>query len=253
MLTRLLLTAAMPFLFIACQQNEMRREVMKNAEYIGSLRDYGEKANRSLLEESQRVDNTAAISELRNDINSQIAAINEIIDKKLTLSRSYMLLGLKYKESFMYADAVEAFKKAIEIDPLNSNLYYEAGLCQGQVALTKTTDEETKAARNEALSFLEKAVQLNNENYDAMYALAVTYAYFYDRYQDARNLIARIEKVYTKPTTDMLFVKARIAYGLGNYREAVALFDSIIATDKDADVRTRATAGRDDALARMRS
>ena len=236
---------------LACR-NPMREELFpRDAEPIGSLREWGQRERLELANEAARIDNSAEIERLTAEINRQIAAIDDIIDRNLRLSRTQTMLGLRFMESFMYADAARAFTRAIEIDPFNANLHYQRALALGQVALTHTNDELIWQNRTEAKRSLEVAVQLNENHLDALYALAITYAYFFEDFPAARAVLNRLVP-QVRPNTELMFVQAHVAAGLGNFNEAATLLNNIIATSSDEAVVARARANRETALAAMR-
>lgn len=92
-------------------------------------------------------------------------------------------------------EAVEKFKKALELDSENPTLWTALGVVYDQL-FEKALDEDDQAKADEYHASLieayEKSVSIEPENYDAQYNLGVTY------YNDAVRTAAAMEKVPLK-------------------------------------------------------
>jgi tetratricopeptide (TPR) repeat protein len=113
-------------------------------------------------------------------------------------------------------EAVEAFKRAIEIDPDFAEAHYRLGLAYNA---TKKPDEAEKAFRD-AVKAYEKLTKRDDKNSDAFYLLGLCYEKL-GEYNDAVKALK--EAVKTSPTEndDKYFELAFSHYQLAQYDEAV--------------------------------
>ena len=126
------------------------------------------------------------------------------------------------------AEAVEAFKRAIEIDPDFAEAHYRLGLAYNA---TKQTDEAEKAFR-EAVKAYEKLTRREEKNSDAFYILGLCHEKLGD-YDDAVKALK--EAVKTSPTEndDKYFELANAQYQLAQYDEAVRAFNKALEINPD--------------------
>ncbi len=113
-------------------------------------------------------------------------------------------------------EAVEAFKRAVEIDPDFAEAHYRLGLAYN---VTKQTDEAEKAFR-EAVKAYEKITKRDPKDSDAFYLLGICYEKL-GEWEDAIKALR--EAVKTSPTEndDKYYELAFASYQLAQYDEAV--------------------------------
>jgi tetratricopeptide (TPR) repeat protein len=156
------------------------------------------------------------------------------------------------KEAGLYADAVENFKKAIEKNALNARLYYEAGISQAQVALTKSNESEEERARVEALRFLEKSVALDQNDPDSLFALATMYSHFYDRYEEADRIMTQYDAIMPALPVEALFLHGFIAAGLAQNQRSANYYNQIVQLNTiDQAIKDQAASNRNQVLNRI--
>ena len=124
-------------------------------------------------------------------------------------------MGYVYRELRRFPEAEAAYKKAIELNPEDDNLYYELGDCYGDVA---QYPESEVACR--------KAIELNPKNYDAYRELGDAcknqgkFAEAEEAYKVAIALNPEDYRAYPK--------LGKFYQQQGRFSEAVALFEKLI-------------------------
>jgi tetratricopeptide (TPR) repeat protein len=125
-------------------------------------------------------------------------------------------------------EAVEAFKRAVELDPDFAEAHYRLGLAYNA---TKKSDEAEKAFRD-AVKAYEKLTRRDEKNSDAFYILGLCYEKL-GEYDDAVKALK--EAVKTSPTEndDKYFELANAHYQLAQYDEAVRALNKALEVNPD--------------------
>jgi tetratricopeptide (TPR) repeat protein len=138
--------------------------------------------------------------------------------------------------------AVEAFRRAVELDPNFAEGFYRLGLAYNA---TKQTDEAEKAFR-EAVKAYEKLTKRDEKDSDAFYFLGLCYEKL-GEYGDAVKVLK--EAVKTSPTEndDKYYELAFSQYQLAQYDEAVRALNKALEVNPDnypaQDLLEKAKAG----------
>ena len=139
-------------------------------------------------------------------------------------------------------EAVEAFRRAVELDPNFAEGFYRLGLAHNAL---KQTDEAEKAFR-EAVKAYEKLTKRDEKNSDAFYFLGLCYEKL-GEYDDAVKALK--EAVKTSPTEndDKYYELAFSQYQLAQYDEAVRALNKALEVNPDnypaQDLLEKAKAG----------
>lgn len=125
-------------------------------------------------------------------------------------------------------EAVEAFRRAVELDPNFAEGFYRLGLAYNA---TKQTDEAEKAFR-EAVKAYEKLTKRDEKNSDAFYFLGLCYEKL-GEYGDAVRVLK--EAVKTSPTEndDKYYELGFSQMKLAQYDEAVRAFNKVLEINPD--------------------
>mgnify|MGYP001026425448 CR=1 FL=1 len=114
----------------------------------------------------------------------------------------YFGLGIVYKEKRDYAQAIQHFKKAMEMGPLSAPILSSLGETYQLIG----QDEE-------AISILEKAVALDHQNRSLLFTLAISY----QNIESYDKAIALFEKLsYLKPVNNEVYYNLGVSYGRKN-------------------------------------
>ncbi len=93
-------------------------------------------------------------------------------------ANSYSLEGETQFQAGNIPAAVEAYRKAVEIEPNNSTIWAELARIQTYSSNLLTTDAQKKQRLEEAIQSAEKAVELNPEDSTAYAILSLTYDWY---------------------------------------------------------------------------
>jgi tetratricopeptide (TPR) repeat protein len=98
--------------------------------------------------------------------------------KPTRTANSYALEGETQFQAGNIPAAVEAYRKAVEIEPNNSTIWAELARIQTYSSNLLTTDAQKKERLEEAIHSAEKAVELNPEDSTAYAILSLTYDWY---------------------------------------------------------------------------
>lgn len=134
--------------------NEYKNETDKLKKYI----EEKEKVQVNLKQETVKVVDKAATSELQQKIEKLVKEINEEKEysKKLKVT-SYYNFGVLYANNAKYDDAIKEYNKALEIDPDNPLVHYNLGVIY----------DEYKNRPEKAVLHYEKYLQFKPDAKDA--------------------------------------------------------------------------------------
>jgi tetratricopeptide (TPR) repeat protein len=125
-------------------------------------------------------------------------------------------------------EAVEAFKRAIELDPDFAEAHYRLGLAYNA---TKKSDEAEKAFRD-AVKAYEKLTKRDEKNSDAFYLLGICYEKL-GEYDDAVKALKEAVKSSPAENDDKYYELANAHYQLAQYDEAVRALNKALEVNPD--------------------
>ncbi|VVB70018.1 Beta-barrel assembly-enhancing protease [uncultured archaeon] len=167
----------------------------------------------------------AGQSEAASWLNQGIALANQskydeaiqAFDKAIKINPQYeaawFLKGAALNRQGMYADAIQAYDKAIEINPGNESTWTSKGVALGNL------DKYDEAA----LAF-DRAIEINPENYVAWYLKGAAL----DQQGKTDEAIVACDKATEiNPQDDYAwYIKGKVLEDLGRYGEAIRAFDN---------------------------
>ena len=217
-----------------------------NSKYINRIQQ---------LEEG--VSNPASIEELEEAISKYQARVEDIIMAETKTGSWYKILGIRYLDRQLYGKALENFLQAIEYYPTNQNLYYYVGLCAGYMAKASLDDgSASNPVRERYLNLAEsaylRAIELEPRYARALYGLSIIYVFERDEPEKALPYIELFTQIETADM-DGKMVLARVYYSLGEYQEAVDVYDEIIRQTKDTARRDAAQSNKEFVLEELYS
>jgi tetratricopeptide (TPR) repeat protein len=125
-------------------------------------------------------------------------------------------------------EAVDNFKRAVELDPDFAEGFYRLGLAYNA---TKQTDEAEKAFRD-AVKAYEKLTRRDEKDSDAFYLLGICYERL-GEYQDAVKALKEAVKTSPSENDDKYYELANAYYQLAQYDEAVRALDKALEVNPD--------------------
>lgn len=195
------------------------------------------------------VSSPTTVDELRDAIGKYENRINDIMIAEQQTGIWWKILGSRYLDEGMYADALAAYEKAIMYYPANPNLYYYVGLCAGYMADASLDYGATGdlSKRENYLKLSEsaytRAIELNPTYTRALYGLAVLYVFELNESAKAIPLLEKFLSIETKDT-DAMFVLARAYYVNYEFQLAIDMYDRIIATTSSEQIKAEAEANK---------
>ncbi|MBN1698356.1 MAG: tetratricopeptide repeat protein [Spirochaetales bacterium] len=151
---------------------------------------------------------------------------------------------IRYIDGTMYGKAFEKINEALELFPDNRVLYYNGGVCAGWIAKSKIeprfSDERARWFET-AQAYYRRAIELDSGYVDALYGLAVLLVFELDAPSEAIGFLERIVEKESR-NMDALFVLARAYYQIGRYDEAMDTYEIIIEENPSEEMTQRARA-----------
>jgi tetratricopeptide (TPR) repeat protein len=201
----------------------------------GSLYSEYLRGTRSLREDPRE----KSIEELERGIAQYSAEVERTVKATENLGTYYRLLAVAQMNRQMYGEALKTLDKAIAIYPENEQLSFYAAVCAGRLAKAQTDD----AGKARLFALAEKqylrTLFLYADHRSALYGLAVLYSLELNRPAEAVPLL---ERFLAKDTgsTDAKLLLARTHVSLGNYAEAMALYNEVAASGASDAVKQQA-------------
>lgn len=191
------------------------------------------------------VSSPSTIDEYKDAIKKYERRIADIDAAQRQVGIWYKILGSRYLDNKMYGEALKAYQNAIMYYPDNQNLYYYVGLCAGYMSHA-ALDYGAKGDTSTRYNYLRlseqaylRAIQIEPRYVRALYGIGVLYVFELD---ESEKAIPYLETLLTvdKAHIDAMFVLARAYYSNYDFDNAVAMYDKIISTTKDAQKKADA-------------
>ncbi len=217
------------FLFIGCSQRDDRRlQFLAETEPTG----YDE-----VGVSSQRMD------ELREDIRRAEGEIEEAVQAYARSASFHKLLAYELIQAEMYGPALEALRRAMELQPANAVVYYYVGIASARTARAHMLDGEESSYLADAERHFREAIRLRPDYKDALFALAVLLAYDLSRPEDALTYSRRLSQIETGDPA-VRFLHANILVRNGQIEEAIDIYDYLAQNAPSQEQRAQARDNR---------
>jgi tetratricopeptide (TPR) repeat protein len=185
------------------------------------------------------------IEELRNAIARYEARIESHVKDAAQTGLYWKILATRFQDRDLHHEALDALERAVYYYPADASVHYLRGLSAG--ILAKSTFEFTGTGARDYLALSEasylRAIELDPDYGRPRYGLGVLYVFELNRPQDAVPHLLRFLEI-SRDNVDAMFVLARAYYALENYREALDLYERIIALARDPAQRGEAENNR---------
>jgi tetratricopeptide (TPR) repeat protein len=144
-------------------------------------------------------------------------------------------VGLSLMDQGIYRKAFDYLQKAQSVFTANDMLYYESAICAGYIAKSNMAQgsarEEANLWYGKAEAYFKKAIDLNPENLDASYGYGILLLFELGRPQESVKYFLTVKEQESQ-NTNVRFALGRAYYVLGEYEQAIAMYDEILATTK---------------------
>jgi cytochrome c-type biogenesis protein CcmH/NrfG len=176
----------------------------------------------------------AGIRKYRQEVERKVRASDQ-------LGVYYRMLAVRYMELGMFQQAFGALEEARKIYPENPILSYYAGICAARLGQAQAEAEERRQWLERAERLYRRALALDPQHSDTLYALAVLYVYELARPREAETLLVRLLE-REKRNADALFLLGGVYYGLGRLEEAREVYRRLEGLGLPEDRRRQAEA-----------
>lgn len=184
------------------------------------------------------------VRELEADIAEYEDDVEEVVRKLSQVAVFRKLLAEEFLDQEMYGPALEHLQAALELQPANAVLFYLAGVSSAQTGKAFIADQ---AAREEYLRQAEeyylRALELDGNYRECLYALAVLYAFELGEPAQAVQQVNRLLEI-DPGNVNAKFLKARALVETGRVDEAAELYGEIAEDANSRDQRSRALENR---------
>jgi tetratricopeptide (TPR) repeat protein len=181
------------------------------------------------------IETPSSIEELNDAIAAYQRRIEDVINAESQVGVWYKILAVRYIDNEMYGKALETLEEAVAYYPSNPNLYYYIGVSAGYMAKAALdfsalgNSSERDRYYDLAESAYLRAIELNPRYTRALYGLAILYVHELEQPAAAIPYLVRALDIDTR-NSEIMFVLGAAYYMTGEYEQAVAIFDRIIAT-----------------------
>ncbi|MDR2143096.1 MAG: tetratricopeptide repeat protein [Treponema sp.] len=162
----------------------------------------------------------------------------------------WKILGSRLIDKKLYREALEALEQAVRYYPEDETVHYLIGLSSGISAKSEYFSEAEAASlfKTSEQAYL-RAIDIDERYAKALYGLSVLYVFELGRPAEAVPWLERFLDI-NKSDTDAMFVLARAYYMIEDYEAAAGLYDRIISLTKDPVKKAQADANKQQVMDR---
>ena len=182
------------------------------------------------------------VEEIQVEIRRYRKEVERTVDAAGQLGIYYKMLAVEYMRGGMFGTAFEALQQAIAIHPENPILFYYAGVCTARMSAAQVIEEQRAQWLERSEKMYRRAVTLDPEYADALYALSVLYVFELDQPEQAESLLESLLAVESKDI-DGRFLLARVYYLRGGLEEAIEVYREIESLSNVELIRREARKG----------
>jgi tetratricopeptide (TPR) repeat protein len=144
----------------------------------------------------------------------------------------WKILASRFSDKGMYLQEVDSLQKEIDYTPNDETLHYMLGMNAAYLAKSSYGNGEQQRYFSMAAAAYKRAIELESEYTQALYALAVLEIYEIDMPQDGiTHLLAYMDK--RSNDSDAMMMIARAYYMTGEYARAIDWYDRAIPLTKN--------------------
>jgi tetratricopeptide (TPR) repeat protein len=161
----------------------------------------------------------------------------------------WKILATRLQDQGLHHEALDALERALYYTPEDPALYYAVGISAGIAAKSALNfaggGENIERERYYVLAedaYL-RSIELDGSYGRPRYGLGVLYVFELDRPAEAIPHLFRYLEI-SRGDIDAMFVLARAYYMMESYRDAVDVYDDIIALTRDENKRLEAQSNR---------
>jgi|GEM_PF-4004751 len=176
------------------------------------------------IENQENLNDEDIIKDLKKNVGRNLNKVNKIVKITEDLYIYYEMLAELYFQKSMFNLAIENYKKALEIKPLNKRLYFFIAICYKSLILN---DENI----DKSIEYYDKAITLDSSYHEAIYGKALLLNKK-GEYKKAIILFNKVIKLDESNINARFFLAECYIY-LFNYNEAEKIYREIIIKAKN--------------------
>ncbi|MDR2313931.1 MAG: tetratricopeptide repeat protein [Spirochaetaceae bacterium] len=179
------------------------------------------------------------IEDLRKAIALYETKIEEHLKDSGQTGIYWKILGSRLVDKKLYGEALEALERAAQYYPEDETVQYLIGISAGTLAKSEyfAPAEQENHFRIAEQAYL-RAIDIDERYGKALYGLSVLYVFEFNRPAEAVPYLERFLDINAKDT-DAMFVLAAARYMTEDYQGAVDLYDRILGITKNAELRAQ--------------
>jgi len=204
-----------------------------------------------LREDARGQLSSSRLEEAKAQVERYRSTINRLILETQWEADALRFLADEYFRRQMYAPALEAYQKALEILPTSFSLWYRLALTHAQLATLSLEPDERKQRSQMAAQAYNRALSLEPDHTASLYGLSILYVFELLEPEKALPLLDRHLRIESR-NTRALFVRARARFETGNIEGAVKDYDAIIQYSTDPTEQENARRNRNTVLGSVR-
>lgn len=181
--------------------------------------------------------------ELRGSIDEFKDIIEEKVEAAINLGIYHKMLGKLYLDNKIYILAREEFKKALVYDPENAVLYYYMALVHARDSLSIMDEAGEYEEILNAEKYYLRAIELNENFSRALYGLSILYVFKLDQPDKAVDHLEKFLETQ-KSDYDAMFLLANAYIRIGLPDRAVDIYSTIIKESNNSVYKNQAQENR---------
>ncbi|GHU88727.1 hypothetical protein FACS189476_06350 [Spirochaetia bacterium] len=198
------------------------------------------------------------IEGLREAIAAYEDAIDRYTEAAVKTGTYWKILSIRLADKSMHKEALDALEQALLYNTEDATVFYLTGVSAVMVAKA-SLDPQAKPGtqqnnRDRYFTMAEQAfrrsIELDSAYAKPRYELGLLYMMELDRSAEAVPHLERYLEILPR-NVDGMIALARAYYLTTDYRKAVDIYDRIIVTTKDANIKAEAQANREYILGNM--
>jgi len=179
-------------------------------------------SNKLNLKDSNNYYDTGTVYYANKKYNQAIESFKKVVEIDPTNDDAYTYIGLAYKNQEKYNQAIEAYKKAININPKSDNAYYNMG--------NAYRDKEKDI---EAIKAYKKAVEINPKNSGAYYNVGNIY---YNKKEYRESIEPYKKLIELSPRDAQIYnILGNVYFEVKKYSESIKHYKKAIELDSNSD------------------
>jgi len=199
-----------------------------------------------LMFEDQQV-SSRRIEELRQDVHRYSRIVEQRIHAAGNIVSAYTLLGAEYQRMGMHRLALAAFQGALEVNPSNPHLLYQAGVAAGIWAATAPDLVQAQEYFDLARRYYERVLDQEPFHRQTLYALGILLHFQFEEHQQAEDMVDRFLALSPEDSRG-LFLKGRLLAQLGDIAGAAGVYGDILRITTDPRERNQALLNQQEVL-----